>query len=107
MLAASSVDAMLKEKGYNEGSLYTRIKQAAKDHLLTEEMASWAHEIRLDANDQRHADKSLELPNAEDAKKTVEFAEALAEFLFVLPARVMRGRREVELETSQENSPTS
>jgi len=51
MLAASAVDAMLKEKGYKDGSLYKRIEQAAGDHLITAEMASWAHEVRLDAND--------------------------------------------------------
>ena len=51
MLAASAVDSMLKEKGYKDGSLYKRIEQAAGDHLITAEMASWAHEVRLDAND--------------------------------------------------------
>ena len=62
MLCASSVDAMLKEKGHKDGSLYERIDAAADDHLITSEMAEWAHEIRLDANDQRHADESAELP---------------------------------------------
>ncbi len=93
MLAASSIDAMLKEKGYKDGSLYDRIKQAAKDHLITEEMAVWAHDVRLDANDQRHADDQASLPDEEDASKCIEFAQALAEFLFALPARVERGRK--------------
>src|SRR5712691_7102676 len=64
MLAASSVDAMLKAKGYKEGSLYTRINKAAEDHLITDGMAKWAHDIRLDANDQRHADDNAQLPTA-------------------------------------------
>ena len=93
MLAASSVDAMLKEKGLKEGSLNTRINEAATSHLITKEMAAWAHDIRLDANDQRHADESVALPNEADAKKAIEFANALAQFLFVLPARVERGRK--------------
>ncbi len=63
MLTASAVDAMLKEKEYKEGGLYSRIDQAAADHLITSEMAAWAHEIRLDANDQRHADDSIPLPH--------------------------------------------
>jgi hypothetical protein len=92
MLTASSLDAMLKEKGYATGSLYTRIDEAASKHLITEEMAAWAHEIRLDANDQRHSDYSAALPTQDDANKAIEFAQALAEFLFVLPARVARGR---------------
>lgn len=92
MLAASSVDAMLKVKGYKEGSLFKRIEKAAEDHLITRDMAAWAHEIRLDANDQRHADEEATLPDANDAQRVIAFATALAEFLFVLPARVQHGR---------------
>jgi hypothetical protein len=87
MLAASAVDAMLKAKGLTEGALFPRINKAVKDHLITAEMATWAHEIRLDANDQRQA----ELPTEDQAQKCIEFAKALAQFLFVLPARVERG----------------
>lgn len=93
MLAASSIDAMLKEKGYTEGDLYPRIEEAAKKHLITGEMATWTHDVRLDANDQRHADENAALPSEADASKCVEFAKALAEFLFVLPNRVERGRK--------------
>lgn len=93
MLTASSVDAMLKAKDYRDGSLYSRIDAAQKAGLITEEMAAWAHEVRLDANDQRHADESVALPGAADAQKAIEFANALAQFLFVLPARVERGRK--------------
>lgn len=92
MLTASSVDAMLKEKGLKDGNLYKRIDAAAAQHLITSEMATWAHEIRLDANDQRHADEGAALPDEADARKVIEFATALAQFLFVLPARVARGR---------------
>ena len=93
MLTASSVDAMLKEKGLKEGTLNSRIDEAAKKHLITQEMAAWAHEIRLDANDQRHADEAAPLPSEADADKVIEFAYALAQFLFVLPARIERGRK--------------
>src|SRR5262245_14343525 len=57
MLAASAVDAMLKAKGYGDGSLYSRIKQASADHRITEDMALWAHHVRLEANNPRHADE--------------------------------------------------
>jgi hypothetical protein len=93
MLTASSVDAMLKEKGLKSGTLNTRIDKAASDHLITSEMATWAHERRLDANDQRHSDDAAPLPNEDDAKRVIEFAQALAEFLYVLPAKVNRGRK--------------
>lgn len=92
MLAASAVDAMLKAKGKISGALNTRINEAAAEHMITPEMAEWGHEVRLDANDQRHADEDAPLPTTDDAKRTIEFAKALAHFLFVLPARVKRGR---------------
>jgi hypothetical protein len=91
MLAASAVDSMLKDRGYIVGDLYSRINKAANDHLITKEMAKWAHEIRLDANNQRHADQTANLPSSSDARRTLDFAIALAEFLFVLPSRVQRG----------------
>ncbi len=91
MVAASAIDAMLKAHNYENGNLHGRIEQAAKDHLITATMSAWAHEVRLDANDQRHADKNALLPTQDDAVKCVEFSLALAEYLFVLPARVKRG----------------
>lgn len=91
MLTASAVDAMLKTKGFAEGSLYSRIDKAAADHVITTEMAQWAHAVRLDANDQRHADEAGSLPTGDDAKRCIDFASALGLFLFTLPARVRKG----------------
>lgn len=73
MLAASAVDAMLKAKNLKEGSLYARIDKALADNLITAEMAAWAHDVRLDANDQRHADDEVSLPVTADAKRAVDF----------------------------------
>ena len=91
MLAASSVDAMLKYKGLTNGSLYARINQAVQDGMITSEMADWAHEVRLEANGQRHADTDSVLPSSDDARKLIDFVQALGMFLFVLPARVEQG----------------
>ena len=85
---------MLKAKGYKDGSLYTRIDKAAGDHLITDEMAEWAHDVRLDANDERHADEAATFPDEQDAQRCLDFATALGEFLFVLPSRVQRGRKQ-------------
>ena len=93
MLCASSVDAMLKEKGLKKGSLYSRVEQAAKDGLITSEMSLWAHEVRLDANDERHADEEAALPQEPEARRCIEFTRALAMFLFILPAMVESGRK--------------
>ncbi|ELS9504856.1 DUF4145 domain-containing protein [Vibrio parahaemolyticus] len=96
MLAASAVDAMLKQKGLTEGSLYSRIQKACESNIITEDMAKWAHEVRLDANDQRHADQNAVLPSQDDAKRVFDFSLSLAEILFVLPSRVARGIKQAE-----------
>ena len=101
MLAASSVDAMLKAKNYKDGSLYSRIQQAADDHLITSEMAKWAHQVRLDANEPRHADEAAPLPDGSDANRSIHFAQALAMFLFTLPTKVTRGLKESAAESTQ------
>ncbi|MFA5850961.1 MAG: DUF4145 domain-containing protein [Bacteroidales bacterium] len=102
MLCASSVDSMLKENGLINGSLYSRIKLAQEQGLLTEAMATWAHQVRLDANDQRHSDTEAILPTVQDAKQAIEFTQTLAEFLFVLPSKVTRG---IEATKVQEEKP--
>ena len=71
MLSASSIDSMLKDKGYKNGSLYVRIDQAANDHIITRGMSEWAHQIRLEANDQRHADEGVLLPTEDDIIRIV------------------------------------
>jgi hypothetical protein len=91
MLAASGVDAMLKAKNYKDGSLYSRIDKAVENQLITSEMAQWAHDVRLDANDQRHSDEAAPLPTSDEARRAIDFALALGQFMFVLPARVQRG----------------
>lgn len=96
MLAASAIDSMLKDKGYTDGNLYPRIKQAASDNLITDGMAEWAHRVRLGANAERHADEDYDLPSIEDARKAIKLAEASAEFLYVLPAMVKQGLSETE-----------
>jgi hypothetical protein len=91
MMSAGAVDSMLKQKGLTKGSLYTRIDEAASKHFITGDMAKWAHQVRLDANDQRHADEKAPMPSQDDARRCLDFALALAEVLFVLPSRVTRG----------------
>jgi hypothetical protein len=91
MLCASAVDALLKDKGYKEGSLYKRIDQAKDAGLITPGMATWAHQVRLDANDERHVDEAMAMPSIENAKQCIEFVNALTELVYILPAKVTRG----------------
>ncbi len=93
MLAGSAVDAMLKIKGYSDGSVYARINQAVTDHVLTKEMGEWAHAVRLEANKPRHADADDPHSSDSEAQQSIQFAQALGEYLFALPARVERGKK--------------
>ncbi len=90
-MAGSAVDAMLKAKGFVKGSLYDRIDEALTATVLTKGMADWAHSVRLGSNRPRHADAERPHVSAAEAKQSVEFAEALGNFLFVLTARIERG----------------
>src|SRR4029077_11321459 len=69
VMSAGAVGAMLKEKGLSKGNLYDEIDKAAADHLITPDMAKWAHQVGLDAKAQRHADASAPLPKQEDAQR--------------------------------------
>jgi hypothetical protein len=91
VMAGSAVDAMLKELGLTDGTLYSRIDQAVADHKITKAMGDWAHEVRLGSNRPRHADKDKPHVTPEQAKQSVEFAQALGNFLFVLSTRIQRG----------------
>lgn len=91
VMAGSAVDAMLKACGLGEGSLYSRIDKALDQGILTQGMANWAHEVRLGSNRPRHADADKPHVSEEEAKRSVDFAEALGNFLFVLTARIERG----------------
>jgi hypothetical protein len=95
-LSAGAVDAMLKEKGLKEGRLYERIHAAVEQHLISEEMAQWAHQVGLDPNDPRYADERAAAPTIEDARRCLSFALTLADTLFVLPGRVTQGIAETE-----------
>jgi len=90
MLAASAIDAMLKDKGYRDGTLFARIGKSSEDGVLTEQMAKWAHAIRLSANEPRHADDEFDGATQDDADQILAFTKALGEYLYVLPAKVER-----------------
>jgi hypothetical protein len=88
VMAESAVDAMLKHFGLADGSVYMRIDQAVSQHILTAAMGEWAHEVRLGSNRPRHADGENPHVSPHEARQSVEFAEALGHFLFVLSSRV-------------------
>ncbi len=107
MLAASAVDAMMRAIGYVDGSLYSRINKAVDDHLITPDMGVWAHKVRLDANDPRHADAERPHITADDARRSVDFASSLGHILFVLPDQVTAGVKEASGMPTEEGGSLS
>jgi hypothetical protein len=91
VMAGSAVDAMLKQLDLTEGSLYSRIDKAVAEHRITAPMGDWAHEVRFGSNRPRHSDNERPHVTPEEAKQSVQFAEALGNFLFVLTAKIRRG----------------
>lgn len=91
VMAGSAVDAMLKHFNLIEGSVYHRIDEAVRQHILTAAMGDWAHEVRLGSNRPRHADRENPHISPQQAQQSVEFAEALGHFLFVLSSRINKG----------------
>jgi hypothetical protein len=87
---------MLKAQGYTEGSVYSRIEKAVAEGVLTQSMGTWAHSVRLGSNRPRHADAENPHVTNEEAKQSVEFAEALGQFLFEVTARVNEGIKKAE-----------
>ena len=68
------------------------IPKRARDLLQqAQDMANWAHQIRIVANESRHPDENDISASNEDAKQSLDFLMALAELIFVLPARVKHG----------------
>lgn len=92
VMAGSAVDAMLKILGLEKGTLYERIDQAVNEHKLTAGMGEWAHDVRLGSNRPRHADKEKPHVSEAEAQQSVEFADALGYFLFVLTRRIEKGK---------------
>jgi len=96
--AVRAVEAMMAEKGYwdRKMGLKGRIKAAVKQGDLPQVMADWANEVRVIGNDTHTDEAPADLPNQDDAERAIHFANMLAEYLFVLPAQISRGRGATE-----------
>ena len=88
LMSASSIDAMLKDHNLPEGSLHKRINQAVKNGVLTQKLADWGQRVRLDTINRRYTAAEAPPMEEEDAKRAFDFANALTEYLYVLPSRV-------------------
>lgn len=82
------IKSMLSDQDLTTGSILERLNQAEKKHLFSKELLEWAYEINcLEDCDQKR--KKNYLPSEE--KNLVNFTLALAEFLYILPAKIRQG----------------
>lgn len=88
IMSASSIDAMLKDHGLPEGDLHKRIDLAVKNAILTRHIADWGKRVRLDTVNRRYAAVEAAPMEYADAKRAFDFANAMTEYLYVLPARI-------------------
>lgn len=69
-----------------------RIKKAADDHLLTSDLAEWAHRIRYMGNEAVHEDVFTEA----QAREMSAFTEIMLQYMFTLPGKLSAARDAVE-----------
>jgi len=76
--------------------LEKRLKTLAADGKITQDMADWAQEIRLDRNTAIHEDHDFD---ATSAGNIISFTEAFLTYIYTLPAMVAEHR------TSRDTAP--
>ena len=72
--------------------LKKRIDSAVKAGDLPHAMADWANEDREIGNVTQTDEAPEPLPTEDDAKQALLFANTLADYLFVMPARISKAR---------------
>ncbi len=86
--AVGAVDAMMAGMGYEKGSLLGRIEKAVADRVLPEVMGDWANRVRgIGITTHTDGDPGP-LPGKDDTEELLLFANMLAEYFFILPARI-------------------
>ena len=85
-----SLESGLNEKfSSNERNLIGKIKDAASKGLITDEMADWAHHIRISGNEAAHNDDYT----MEQARTLRVFTELVLTYLFELPGRLKDAKK--------------
>ena len=90
MMFRKALETALKAKFPDiTGKLVVRIDTAAKAGDLTQDMAEWAHQIRLLGNDATHEEEPF---SEEDARSMHAFTDLMLQYLFTLPGMMAAAR---------------
>lgn len=91
LLARSVVEAVAKEQGLTEGSLYNKITALQSQGILKPLTAETAHEIRLLGNEMAHGD-FVEDISEEDCDDVLNFMAGILSEIYQQPALLTRYR---------------
>ncbi len=89
IMARASLEAAVKSLEAKGNNLKEKINDLAARHIITPDLADWAHEIRTIGNNAAHDGTPHTKQDAEDI---IDFAEMLYIYLFTLPGRIKTRR---------------
>jgi hypothetical protein len=99
MRKALEASLILKDSNNKSDNLKQRINKMCEKGLITEDMATWAQEIRVIGNDAVHG---IEVLNEDDAKDALNFTELFLTYVFTLPGEMETRRQSKQNTTSNE-----
>jgi hypothetical protein len=85
VMARRTLEGITIEQGYAKGVLFTRLEKMRDDKVIDDRLYDWADICRDVGNQGAHADKQP--VSREDAVETLDFIEALLDYLYVFRSR--------------------
>jgi hypothetical protein len=92
IMARTSMQAALRERGANGKNLKEEINDLATRGMLPPLMREWSHEVRELGNDSTHPEPGQKATDPKDARDIVNFLDYLLEYLYDLPERIRQYR---------------
>ena len=96
VMSRKALEAALKDKLpdiKDKVSLYARIKEAAEQQVLTQALADWADQIRLDGNSAAHDAQPF---SREDAERLDTFTDLVLQYLYTLPGMLKEAQEKTK-----------
>jgi hypothetical protein len=85
VMARRVLEGIAVDQGYAKGDLFPRLKLMRDDGIIDKRLYDWADLCRDVGNQGAHADKAA--VTREDAEETLDFVEALLDYLYVFKGK--------------------
>lgn len=85
VMARRVLEGIAVDRGYKSGDLFSRLKKMRDDGVIDDRLYDWADICRDVGNQGAHADKQA--VTRQDAEETLDFVEALLDYLYVFTSR--------------------